>query len=155
MNTVDSTDYESALRFFFNWLVLEKRSFEILNNYWLCDVILTSFQINEQLLKLFLPTKGKLSIITCHSVSRIPDHFGSWHKSAGQLVLSFSPSTTLRVSQIFLQASNIPAAIFRVFTAMHDSPMLHQDKSFKQTINPRPAGGGGHILPPSRIFAIT
>ena len=33
MNTFDAIDYESALRFFFNCLLLEKSIFEILNNY--------------------------------------------------------------------------------------------------------------------------
>ena len=45
MNKFDATDCESALRFSENGLVLEKSSFEILNNYWLLDVILTSFRI--------------------------------------------------------------------------------------------------------------
>ena len=33
MNKFDATDYESALRFSENCLVLEKSSFELLNNY--------------------------------------------------------------------------------------------------------------------------
>ena len=33
MNTFDATDYESVLRFSENCLVLEKSSFEIVNNY--------------------------------------------------------------------------------------------------------------------------
>ena len=45
LNIVDATDNESAPRFSDNYIVLEKCSFEILNNYWPCDVILASFQI--------------------------------------------------------------------------------------------------------------
>ena len=54
----DATDYESTFRFSENCLVLDKSSFELLNNFCLRDVILTSFkipshyyQISRQLLR--------------------------------------------------------------------------------------------------------
>ena len=47
MNKFDATDYKSAFRFSGNCLVLEKSSFELLNNYSLRDVILKSFQISS------------------------------------------------------------------------------------------------------------
>ena len=58
MNTFHATDYESALRFSEKCLVLVKSSFEILSNYWIRNVILTSiqmsshwYQISRQLLR--------------------------------------------------------------------------------------------------------
>ena len=39
MDKFDATDYESAFRFDKNCLVLEKRSFDLLNIYWLRNVI--------------------------------------------------------------------------------------------------------------------
>ena len=46
MNKFNATDYESVLRSFENWIVLGTSSFELLNNYWLRDVISNIFALS-------------------------------------------------------------------------------------------------------------
>ena len=76
MNKFDATDYESALCFSENCQALETSSFEIFNNYWLRDLILTSFQISwhccqssRQLLWLYI-IKLRIKLESCWDMNK-------------------------------------------------------------------------------------